>query len=394
MIRKLTDGIYNVGAIDWDRTMFDEIVPTPQGTSYNAYIVIGKEKTALIDTVEPDKFDELRKNLKDLGIKRIDYLISNHAEEDHSGSIPMILDMFPNVKLITNEKCRNFEVDLLHIPEDRFTIINDGDTIDLGGRTLEFIMTPWVHWPETMSTYSVEDKILFSCDFFGSHVATSYTFAKHHDNVYHEAKRYYAEIMMPFRNFIEKNINKLKQRKIKVIAPSHGPAFDDPEYIVKAYEEWINPTPKNVVLIGFVSMHGSTRKMVEYLADELKEREVDVKVRNLVTADIGEVAIDLVDAATIIFATPMVLAGAHPNVVYAAYLANILRPKTKFAGIIGSYNWGGRAVNIIKSNLSNLKVELLEPVFAKGLPRDSDYKKLKELADLIYNKHREAKLVK
>ena len=393
MIKKLTDGVYNVGAIDWDRTLFDEIVPTPQGTSYNAYIVQGKEKTALIDTVEPYKFEELKKNLEDLGIERIDYLISNHAEQDHSGSIPIILEMYPEAKLITNEKCKNFEMDLLHIPEEKFTIVDEGETIDLGGRTLEFILTPWVHWPETMSTYLREDKILFSCDFFGSHVATSYTFAKYHDKVYHEAKRYYAEIMMPFRNFIEKNIKKIRQKEIKMIAPSHGPVFDDPEYIIKAYEEWIDPKPQNMVLIAFVSMHESTRKMVEYLADKLESKGVDVKIRNLITCDVGELAMDLVDVATIIIATPMVLAGAHPAAVYGAYLANALRPKAKFAGIIGSYGWGGRAADIIKSNLANLKAELLEPVFIKGLPKEEDYKKLDEFAELIYQKHKSIGIV-
>ncbi len=393
MIKKLTDGVYNVGAIDWDRTLFDEIVPTPQGTSYNAYIVKGKEKTALIDTVEPYKFEELKKNLEDLGIERIDYLISNHAEQDHSGSIPMILDMYPEAKLVTNEKCKNFEMDLLHIPEEKFTIVDEGDTIDLGGRTLEFILTPWVHWPETMSTYLREDKILFSCDFFGSHVATSYTFAKYYDKVYHEAKRYYAEIMMPFRTFIEKNIKKIRQKEIKMIAPSHGPVFDDPEYIIKAYEEWIDPMPQNMVLIAFVSMHESTRKMVEYLADKLESKGVDVKIRNLITCDVGELAMDLVDVATIIIATPMVLAGAHPAAVYGAYLANALRPKAKFAGVIGSYGWGGRAADIIKSNLANLKAELLEPVFIKGLPKEEDYKKLDEFAELIYQKHKSIGIV-
>ena len=393
MIKKLTDSVYNVGAIDWDRTLFDEIVPTPQGTSYNAYIVQGSEKTALIDTVEPYKFEELKKNLDDLGIKKIDYLISNHAEQDHSGSIPMILEMYPGIKLVTNEKCKNFEMDLLHIPEEKFTVIDEGDTVDLGGMTLEFILTPWVHWPETMSTYLREKKILFSCDFFGSHVATSYTFAKYYDKVYHEAKRYYAEIMMPFRTFIEKNIKKIRQKEIKMIAPSHGPVFDDPEYIIKAYEEWIDPIPHNMVLITFVSMHESTRKIVEYLADKLEEKGVDVKIRNLISCDVGELAMDLVDVSTIVIATPIVLAGAHPAAVYGAYLANALRPKAKFAGVIGSYGWGGRAADIIKSNLANLKAELLEPVFVKGLPKEEDYKKLDEFTELIYQKHKSIGIV-
>ncbi len=388
MIKKISDGIYNVGAIDWDRKLFDEIVPLPQGTSYNAYLVLGSEKTALIDTVEPYKFAELKKNLEELGVEKIDYIISNHAEQDHSGSIPMILEMFPDAKVVTNKKCMNLEIDLLNISIEKFFVIEEGTKLSLGDKTLEFIMTPWVHWPETMSTYLIEDEILFTCDFFGAHVATSHTFAKEYDRVYHEAKRYYAEIMMPFRNFISRNLKKIKSKKIKIIAPSHGPSYDNPEFIIDAYEEWINPTPKNLVLIGFVSMHGSTRKMVDYLIDSVSSKGIEVRARNLITTDIGELAMDLVDAATVIIASPTMLSGPHPSAVYAAYIVNALRPKVKFVGIIGSYGWGGRMVDILKMNLSSLKVELSDPILIKGYPGDEDYKKLDELSMEISKKHR------
>ncbi len=388
MIKKISDGIYNVGAIDWDRKLFDEIVPLPQGTSYNAYLVFGSEKTALIDTVEPYKFDELKKNLEELEVEKIDYIISNHAEQDHSGSIPAILEMFPDAKVVTNKKCMNLEIDLLNISIEKFFVIEEGTKLSLGDKTLEFIMTPWVHWPETMSTYLIEDEILFTCDFFGAHVATSHTFAKEYDRVYHEAKRYYAEIMMPFRNFIARNLKKIKSKKIKIIAPSHGPSYDNPEFIIDAYENWINPTPKNLVLIGFVSMHGSTRKMVDYLIDSVSSKGIEVRARNLITTDIGELAMDLVDAATVVIATPTMLSGPHPSAVYAAYIVNALRPKVKFVGIIGSYGWGGRMVDILKMNLSSLKVELFDPILTKGDPGDEDYKKLDELSMEISKKHR------
>ena len=387
MIRKIVDGVYNVGAVDWDRTLFDEIVTLPQGTSYNAYIIFGSEKTALIDTAEPYKWEELKKNIEELGVKKIDYIISNHAEQDHSGCLPFLLEMFPNAKIVTNEKCKKFEMDLLHIPEEKFMVINEGDTLSLGDKTLEFIMTPWVHWPETMTTYLQEDKIAFTCDFFGSHVATSHTFARDYDRIYHEAKRYYAEIMMPFRNFIEKNIKKIEEKEIKIIAPSHGPAYDNPEYIINAYKDWINPMPKNLVLITFVSMHGSTKKMVDYLIDSLSQRGIEVRARNLITSDMGEIAMDLVDAATIVIATPTMLAGPHPAAVSAAYLVNALRPKVRFAAIIGSYGWGGRTVDILKANAAGLKVEWIEPLLIKGLPKSEDYKALDKLAEEIKKKH-------
>ena len=385
MIRKIVDGVYNVGVVDWDRVLFDEIVPLPQGTSYNAYLIMD-EKIALVDTAEPYKWDELKRNIEELGIEKIDYIISNHAEQDHSGCLPFLLEEFPEAKIVTNEKCKQFEMDLLHIPEEKFMVVKEGDVLSLGNKTLEFIMTPWVHWPETMSTYLREDKIMFTCDFFGSHVATSHAFARDYDRIYHEAKRYYAEIMMPFRSFIERNIKKIESKEVKIIAPSHGPAYDDPSYIINAYKEWIDARPKNLALIAFVSMHGSTRKMVDYLINALTSRGIEVRARNLITTDLGELAMDLVDAATIIIATPTMLAGPHPAAVSATYLINALRPKARFAAIIGSYGWGGRAVDILKSIIS-VKIELLEPLLIKGLPGNEDYKALDELAEEIKKKH-------
>jgi len=385
VIRKIVDGVYNVGVVDWDRTLFDEIVPLPQGTSYNAYLIMD-EKVALVDTAEPYKWEELKRNIEEMGIEKIDYIISNHAEQDHSGCLPFLLEEFPEAKIVTNEKCKQFEMDLLHIPEEKFMVVKEGDVLSLGNKTLEFIMTPWVHWPETMSTYLREDKIMFTCDFFGSHVATSHAFARDYDRIYHEAKRYYAEIMMPFRSFIERNIKKIESKEIKIIAPSHGPAYDNPSYIINAYKEWIDAKPKNLALIAFVSMHGSTRKMVDYLINALTSRGIEVRARNLITTDLGELAMDLVDAATIIIATPTMLAGPHPAAVSAAYLINALRPKARFAAIIGSYGWGGRAIDILKS-LMSVKIEFLEPLLIKGLPRSDDYKALDELAEEIKKKH-------
>ncbi len=394
MIRKIVEGVYNVGAIHWERVIFDEIVSTPQGTSYNAYIVFGRNKTALIDTVDPETYGQLVANLEELGVEKIDYIISNHAEQDHSGAIPMLLEKYPEATVVTNAKCKEFEKDLLHLKDGDFIVVKEGDTLDLGGKTLKFIMTPWVHWPETMTTFLVEDRIAFTCDFFGSHAATTHTFAEQYDRIYHEAKRYYAEIMMPFRQIIARNIKKIEDLKPKIIAPSHGPAYSDPKFIIDAYKDWISPSTKNEALILYVSMHGSTKKMVDALVDSLGKYGVEVKVRDLIRSDMGEVAIDLVDITTLIIATPTMLAGPHPQAVYAAYLANALKPKVKVVGIIGSYGWGGRTVDILKANLGALKVELLDPLLIKGLPKDEDYEKIDEFAKKIAEKHRELGVMK
>ncbi len=387
--RKLGSDIFCVGAIDWDRRLFDELIPLPQGTSYNAYLIKGSEKTALLDTVDPSKKAELLENLDRLGVKTIDYLVAHHAEQDHSGSIPTILERFPEARLVTNPKCKPMLVDLLHVPEVKFQTINDGDELSLGHRTLQFILTPWVHWPETMSTYLEEEGILFSCDFFGSHLASSEIFVKDAALVINGAKRYYAEIMMPFRAAIKGNLEKIKNLNIRMIAPSHGPVHDKPEFIVNAYREWTSDEVKNQVVIPFVSMHGSTRRMVDYLIEALMEKDIQVEPFNLTVADVGELAMSLVDAATVVIATPTVLAGAHPSAAYAAFLTNALRPKVKFAALIGSYGWGGKTVEQIKGLLANLQAEILEPVLVKGHPKDEDLEKLDKLADLILSKHKD-----
>ena len=387
--RELKPNIYSVGAIDWDRRLFDELIPLPDGTSYNAYLVKGSEKTALIDTVDPTMTDVLLKNLEELEVKDIDYVVANHAEQDHSGSIPQVLDVYTSAKVVCTPKCKGMLMDLLLIPENKFITVKDGETLSLGYKTLEFIHAPWVHWPETMLTYLKEDKILFTCDFLGSHLATSDLFVTDEPTVYEAAKRYYAEIMMPFRTTIRQNMEKIKDLAIAIIAPSHGPIHNKPDFILDAYGEWASDEVKNEVIIPYISMHGSTKKMVDYFVGALIERGITVRQFNLSETDIGKLAMALVDTATIVIGSPTVLVGPHPKVIYAAYLANALRPKLKFASIIGSYGWGGRMVEQLAGMIPNLKVEILDPVVAKGLPKEADFKALDRLADEIVNKHKE-----
>jgi len=386
--QKIKKDIYYVGVQDWDRRTFDELIPLPDGTSYNAYIIRGSEKTALIDAVDPPKIEELLANLRKLGVDKLDYVISNHAEQDHSGGIPMILEMYPEAVVVTNPKCKSFLMDLLNIPEERFLEINHEDTLSLGNKTLKFLLAAWVHWPETMFTYLEKDKILFPGDLFGSHIASSELFVRDEPRVYFAAKRYFAEIMMPFRTNIQKHINMLKIYDIQFIAPTHGQLYDKPEFILEQYEEWISDKVENKVLIPYISMHGSVEKMVNYLTEKLTELEVTVIPFNMSVTDIGEFAMELVDAATVVIGSSTVHVGPHPKMIYATYLTNMLRPKAKFASIIGSYGWGSRMVNMIKDMLKNFKGELLEPVICKGYPKEDDFKALDELAKQIALKHK------
>ncbi len=387
-MKQIRPNVYAVGAIDWDRRLFDELIPLPEGTTYNAYVVKGIDKVALLDTVDPKKSETLISNLISLGIDKIDYIISHHAEQDHSGSIPDILMLHPEAKVVTNAKCRDMLIDLLHIEEDQFIVVEENETLSLGDKTLRFIYTPWVHWPETMGTYLEEDKVYFSCDFFGAHLADSSLFVSNEPLVYEAAKLYFSEIMMPFRTVIRKNLEKLGQLDIEVIAPSHGPVYSNPQFILDAYEDWVSDEVKNEVVLAYVSMHESTQKMAEHLVDALTERGIIVKPFNLIVTDLGKLAMALVDAATVVLGSPTVLTGAHPKVAYAALVANALRPKTKFASIIGSFGWASRMTEQLTGLLSNLKVEVIPPVVSKGDPSDDDFLALDKLADEILARHR------
>lgn len=387
-VQILKQDIFSVGARDWDRRLFDELIPLPDGTTYNAYLIKGSQKTALLDTVDPPKKHELLENLQEIGIERIDYLISHHAEQDHSGTIPAVLEQFPMAQVVTNQKCRALLQEHLLIPDEKFKIINDGEKLSLGNKTFRFVFTPWVHWPETISTYLEEDKILFSCDFFGSHLATSNLFVDDESRVYRSAKRYYAEIMMPFRSNVRQNLEKVKNLAIEMIAPSHGPIYPNPEFIMEAYADWTSDSVKNIVLIPYVSMHGSTEAMVQYLTKALIEREITVQPFNLSRTDIGELAMAVVDAATVIIGSPTVILGPHPAAVSAAYLVNLLRPKTRYLTIIGSFGWGGKMPEQIKALLSGMKAEFLSPVIIKGYPKLEDFSALDRLADEIAARHR------
>ncbi|MBN1558341.1 MAG: FprA family A-type flavoprotein [Lentisphaerae bacterium] len=384
--RKINDRVSWMGAIHWNRRLFDSLIPLPDGTSYNAYLVRGSEKTALLDTADPAMQHLLDAQLD--GVGQIDYLVAHHAEQDHAGAIPAVLKRYPEAVVITSPKAKGMLVDLLCLPEDRIRTLEDGETLSLGDATLECIHTPWVHWPETLCTYLREDRILFSCDFFGSHLATTDLYVRDEARVYEAAKRYYAEIMMPFRPTIRRNLAKVEAHDVALIAPSHGPVYDRPAFILDAYRDWVSETVKNEVVLPYVSMHGSTRKMVEVLVGALAARDVTVHVFDLAVTDIGKLAIALVDAATLIVGTPTVHVGPHPAVFYAAHLANALRPKLRFAGVIGSYGWSSKAVERLAALIPNLKVDILDPVLARGYPRPADIKALEALAETVAAKHR------
>jgi flavorubredoxin/rubredoxin len=381
--RKIAEDIWWVGAMDWDRRLFDSLIPLPDGTSYNSFFILGSQKSALVDAVDPAMKNVLFERLNNLNPGSIDYVIANHVEQDHSGCIPDVLAAYPRAKAVASKTGKGMLMDMLAVPEDRILVVSDGETLDLGEKQLQFVYFPWVHWPETMLTWMPKERILFPCDLFGSHLATADLFVSDDAAVLLAAKRYYAEIMMPFRKTIHKNFEKVAGLQPQMVAPSHGPIHKRPELIMAAYRDWIAAPPHNLVVVPYISMHDSTRLMVEHFVEACAERGIHAEQYNLADADIGKFAMSIVDAGAIVFGSPMVLGGLHPKVAYAALLANALQPKAKRVSVIGSFGWGGKLAENLKSLLSNLKAEFVPPVLAKGLPRPKDYDALEALADLL-----------
>ncbi len=389
-MKLIKDGVYYCGVEDFGRKIFDQLIPLPHGTTYNSYFIEGNKKRALIDTSYSKTIKEFIENLNGKG-EFIDYIIANHAEGDHSEALVKVLQLNPNAKVVTNKKCMDLLIDQYAIPENKFQIINDGDEISLGNKTLRFHLAPWVHWPDTMFTHLVEDNILFTCDFLGAHITYNQGqfYAQETQEYLLSAKRYYAEIMMPFRPHCKKYLDKIKEINPSMICPSHGGVYKNPDFILDAYYEWTADTPKNKVVIPFVSMYQNTERMVDRLAEKLREEGVEVHKFDLISDDIGDLAVELVDAATVVFGASMVLAMPHPYAFFGVYLTNALRPNVKFMSILGSYGWGGNLVGKIEENTNLLQAQKLDYITVKGRAKQEDLERIDALAHTIAQKHKE-----
>ena len=390
-IAKISEGVYWVGARDWNRRLFDALIPLPRGTTYNSYLVIGESKKALIDTVNPGFEKELEDKIrKVVDPSEIDYVIMNHAEPDHASAIPYIMSINSKAKLVTSNRGAKMAQTFYKVPEERIIAVRDKETINLGGKTLQFIEAPMLHWPETMFTYLQENKILFPCDFFGSHRADGLYDDEVEDLIVY-AQRYFGEIMMPFRVMGQKALEKIKDLEIEIIAPSHGPIHRNPERILEAYRKWVNGETRQKAIIVYVTMWNSTEKMIKPIADTLTSEGVEIVVYNLTLSDIGDVAKDLVDSRAIVLGAPTVLGGMHPLGVYATYLVKALHPPTKFGVVLSSYGWGGGTVKHIQEILGPSKIEVVGAIEVNGPPTENDVKQIIELGKALAKRIKEEK---
>ena len=388
-INKLSENVYWVGVRDWNRRLFDALIPLPKGTSYNSYLIVGDNKKALVDTVNPGFERELEEKIREIvDPTEIDYVVMNHAEPDHAGSIPYMMQINNKVKLVTSTQGGKMAKAFYKVPEERLISVRDQDTISLGNKTLRFIEAPMLHWPETMFTYLQEDEVLFPCDFFGSHMAGG-TYDDEVEDLLVHAQRYFGEIMMPFSAMGQKALEKIKDLEIKTIAPSHGPIHRNPQLIMNAYRKWVKGETKQKAIIVYSTMWHSTEKMIQAMIDTLASQGIETALYNLAVSDVGEVAKDLVDARAIVLGAPTVLGGAHPLAVYATYLVKALRPPLKFGVVLSSYGWGGGAIRHVKEILGQTKLELVGAMEINGPPSENDIARIAELGITLAGKIKE-----
>ena len=356
---ELKPDIYWVGGIDWDIRNFHGY-STKRGTTYNAYLIMDK-KITLIDTVKHYLFDEMLSRIKEIvNPDEIDYIISNHVEMDHSGSLPKILEVSPKARLFTST--RGLKGLQRHYKEQwNFQALNSGDTLNIGKRKLHFVHIPMVHWPDSMVTYSPVDKVLFPNDAFGQHIASS----EHFDDeiewgiLKEEAAKYYANIVMPYGDQVTKALEVLSELKIDMIAPSHGVIWRSriPE-ILKEYKKWAGFETEDKALIIYDSMWGSTEKIAYSLREGIEESETHVNIRNLKTSHISDVITDILTSKLILIGSPTLNNGMMSSVGgFLTYLKG-LRPRNRIGFVFGSYGWGGQAVGEIEKILKSLSWEI------------------------------------
>jgi anaerobic nitric oxide reductase flavorubredoxin len=383
----LAEGINWVGVVDWNLRDFHGYV-TRRGTSYNAYL-ISDEKTALIDTVKHTFSNELLRNICEIvDPAKIDYIIVNHVEMDHSSSLPVIAKYAKNAKIIASQRGKDAIIE--HYGADfRIETVKTGDELKLGKRTLRFVEAPMLHWPDSMFTYVVEDKILMPNDAFGQHLATSQRFDDEVDEhvLMEEAKTYFANILMPFAPLITRKIQEVVQMGIPIamIAPSHGIIWRSaPSKIINAYLDWSAGVSKNKVVIVYDTMWGSTDKMARAIAEGATSEGVDVKLLKLRASDLSEVMTEILDAKAVIVGSPTLNNGMFPTLGSFLTYATGLKPKGKLWSFFGSYGWGGGAVKGITEMAQKAGFQVHESsVEVKYVPDHEDLKKCFEFGQQI-----------
>jgi flavorubredoxin len=383
----LAKGINWIGVIDWNLRDFHGF-KTRRGTTYNSYLISDK-KTVLVDTVKYTFSEEFIKKISEItDLEKLDYIIINHLEMDHSSSLPKVAKLAKNATIITSQ--RGKEAIIEHYGAD-FCIrtVKTGDELDLGNRTLRFIEAPMLHWPDSMFTYIVEDKILLSNDAFGQHLASVFRFDDQVDEhvLMEEATIYYANILMPFGSLISRKIQEIVKMGItpKIIAPSHGMIWrSNPSKIIQTYLDWSVYKSKLKAVVVFDTMWRSTEKMARAITEGLASQGVDVKLLKLRSAENTEVVTEILDSKAVIIGSPTLNQQMFPSL--SAFLTYItgLKPKGKLWSFFGSYGWSRGAVKSMSEMVKKAGFEVFEPgLEVKYVPNQDDLKKCFEFGKKI-----------
>ncbi|MDQ0286283.1 flavorubredoxin [Desulfofundulus luciae] len=373
--------IYWVGGIDWDLRYFHGYL-TPRGTTYNAYLIVD-EKIVLVDTVKHYLFDEMLSRIKKVvDPAKIDYLVVNHVEMDHSGSVPKIMDLAPGAKIVTSPQGKK-GLERHYKRNWDFVVVNSGDELNIGSRTLKFVHTPMVHWPDSMVTYIPEEKLLLPNDAFGQHIASIERFDDElgWDVVHEEAAKYYANIVLPYGDQVNKALDVVSHLPIDVIAPSHGVIWRSflPR-ILQVYRRWANHETGKKALIVYDTMWGSTKKIALALQDGLEDAGIPVTVRFLQTSHISEIMPDVLVSKAILIGTPTLNNGMLPSVsAFLTYLKG-LRPKSRIGFAFGSYGWGGQGAKEVKAFMQSMGWEVpLDVVNLQYVPGEDELEAVREM---------------
>ncbi|MCX7653288.1 MAG: FprA family A-type flavoprotein [Fervidobacterium sp.] len=385
IVAKIVDDIYYVGVNDRDTHLFENIWPLPKGVSYNSYLIVD-DKTALIDTVKVSKMKEyIEKISQILNGKKLDYLIINHMEPDHSGAIASIVHAYPDVKIVGNKKTFEFVKAMYHIGGN-FYEVKEGDEIELGNRKLKFFMTPMVHWPETMMTYELKDKILFAGDAFGGFgsldggIFDDEVDVKYFEN---EIRRYYSNIVGKFGPMVQKALQKLSSLEIKIVCSTHGPVWrTNPNHIISAYDRWSKYEYEEGVVIAYGTMYGNTEKMADYVARILAEEGVrNIRVMNTSTTHESFIINEIWRFKGVILGTCTYNNWIFPPMENLVINLSHKGIPNRVFGVFGTYGWSGGGVKGITDYIQKNKWTMVgEPVEVNFSPKDEDFEKLKKLA--------------
>ncbi len=357
---QITDKIHWVGAKDPDLRVFDIIMQAPQGTSYNAYLVVG-EKTALVDVSKSGFYEQLSSRIRCLiDPARIDYIILNHTEPDHSGCLEQLLADAPNAVIYGSKAAGIFIEQIVNHKVD-FKVISDGEILDLGDKRLKFICAPNLHWPDSIFTYAIEDNLLFTCDVFGCHYCGDKLFDDEVSDFAYEFKYYYQHIMRPFKKDVISAINKLKELPVNIIAPSHGPVLrTDPQHYIEQYRQWstqLKSVP-NQIIIAYVSAYGNTHKMAYAIANGIKDAGGNAELFDIVDTDIDRLRDKIESAQGLIVGSPTINGDALKPVWDLLSSLATIKLRGKRAAAFGSYAWSGEAVRMLTNRLTDLKFKV------------------------------------